>query len=105
MNERERTMSGISKSSQVDEARLGQITTAPLPASRKVYEAGALHPFLRVPMREIAQNPTKGPRSVHEAPAEAPNPPIHVYDTSGPYTDPKPPVDVRRGLAPLRAEW
>ena len=68
----------------------------PLPASRKVYVAGALHPDLRVPMREIAQTPTRhghGPDA-----QEMPNPPVHVYDTSGPYTDPAARIDVRQGL-------
>ncbi len=47
------------KQAKVDEARLGAITCGPLPASRKVYLPGTLHPFLRVPMREIAQTPTQ----------------------------------------------
>jgi phosphomethylpyrimidine synthase len=34
-----------------------------------------------------------------------PNPPVFVYDTSGPYTDPAANIDIRKGLAPLRAEW
>src|SRR5690242_19427765 len=63
-----------------------KLTLGPFPASRKVY----LGPR-RVPMREIA--------------LAAPNPPLLVYDTSGPYTDPAVAIDPRRGLAPLRAEW
>ena len=91
------------KQAKVDEARLGAITRGPLPASRKVYLPGTLYPFLRVPMREIAQTPTQqhgasGNRSVD-------NPPVAVYDTSGPYTDPAIAIDVRKGVAPLRRPW
>jgi phosphomethylpyrimidine synthase len=90
------------KQAKVDEARLGAITCGPLPASRKVYLPGTLHPFLRVPMREIAQTPTQhhgaGSRKVD-------NPPVTVYDTSGPYTDPVIAIDVREGIAPLRRPW
>ena len=74
------------------------------PASRKVHLPGRLHPDLRVPMREIALSPTRlhGPRSngsVEE------NPPLLVYDTSGPYTDPVIAVDIREGLPRLREPW
>ncbi len=91
------------KQVKVDEARLGAVTHGPLPASRKVYLPGTLYPFLRVPMREIAQTPTQqhgasGNRSVD-------NPPVTVYDTSGPYTDPAIAIDVREGVAPLRRPW
>ncbi len=89
-------MSGLK---QVDEARLAGITTGAFPASRKVYVPGALHPQLRVPMREITQTATReGDRLV-------PNPPVVVYDTSGPYTDASVTIDVRKGLPPLREEW
>lgn len=69
------------------------VTTKPLPASRKIYVAGELHPDLRVPMREIAVHPTAG------------EPPMPVYDSSGPYTDPKVKIDIEQGLAPLRRSW
>ena len=75
------------------------ITRRPFPGSRKVYLAGALHPDLRVGMREIALSPTRvGGKLV-------PNDPITVYDTSGPFTDPELDVDVRRGLDPIRLPW
>jgi len=91
------------KQAKVDEARLSAITCGPLPASRKVYLPGTLYPFLRVPMREIAQTPTQqhgpsGNRRVDNAP-------ITVYDTSGPYADPAISIDVREGVAPLRRPW
>ena len=83
-----------------DEAR---ITTEPLPASTKVYIEGGAH-GVRVPMREIALSPTSaGKASSHALPEQ--NPPIRVYDTSGPYTDPNATIDVRKGLAPIRASW
>jgi phosphomethylpyrimidine synthase len=64
-----------------------------LPASRKIYLEGTLHSGLRVPMREIALHPSAG------------EPPLAVYDCSGPYTDPDVAIDIERGLAPLRAGW
>ena len=69
---------------------------APLPASRRIYVEGS-RADLRVPMREIAQTDT--PSSFG---AES-NPPLAVYDTSGPYTDPDAPIDIRQGLPALRA--
>jgi phosphomethylpyrimidine synthase len=72
----------------------------PLPNARKVYVAGS-RADLRVPMREISQSDTHAaPGSVAEK-----NPPIYIYDTSGPYTDPEARIDIRKGLAPLRERW
>ena len=76
------------------------LTTAPFPASRKVYVEGTL-PGVRVAMREIDLTPTRtanGGTSVQ-------NRSITVYDTSGPYTDPAVTIDVRAGLAPHRLQW
>jgi phosphomethylpyrimidine synthase len=79
------------------------LTRDPLPGSRKIYVPGA-HPGVRVPMREIRQSPTRmtGPngRVLLEE-----NPPVLVYDTSGPYTDPDLEIDLHRGLPPLRLDW
>jgi phosphomethylpyrimidine synthase len=98
-------MSGTSKSSAgVDEARLSAITTGPLPGSRKVYGIGRVHSFLRVPMREIDQTPTRMP-SAGGAVTETANPAIAVYDTSGPYTDPDVVIDPRKGLPTPRLDW
>ncbi|HEX2116066.1 MAG TPA: phosphomethylpyrimidine synthase ThiC, partial [Alphaproteobacteria bacterium] len=69
------------------------VSTGPLPASRKIYVSGKHHPDLRVPMREIDLAPS------------AKEPPVRVYDTSGPYTDPAITIDIRKGLAPMRAAW
>jgi phosphomethylpyrimidine synthase len=93
-------MSGLK---EVDEARLRGITRAALPASRKVYAPGALYPELRVPMREITQSPTR--EGLGSSPRLVPNPPVVVYDTSGPYTDSSVEIDIHKGLAPLRADW
>ncbi|MGF1544531.1 MAG: phosphomethylpyrimidine synthase ThiC [Parvularculaceae bacterium] len=69
------------------------VTTGPLPASRKVYVAGERHAEIRVPIREIDLHPT------------ANEPPVPVYDASGPYTDPEMAIDVERGLPRLREGW
>ncbi len=76
------------------------LTTEPFPASRKVYVSGS-QPSIRVPMREIALTPTKEPNGQ----PPTPNPPVSLYDPSGPYTDPNVLINVRKGLAPLRREW
>jgi phosphomethylpyrimidine synthase len=82
-----------SKTAQVDEGAV-----KPLPKSRKFYVEGSRRD-LRVPMREISQSPT------HASKGEEPNPPIYVYDTSGPYTDPAINIDIRSGLSPMREKW
>jgi phosphomethylpyrimidine synthase len=50
-------------------------------------------------MREITLTPTSGRFKTEE------NPPIRVYDTSGPYTDPEILIDIHKGLSPLRSPW
>ena len=84
----------LSATATVDEAAV-----KPLPNSRKIYVEGS-RPDIRVPMREIAQADT--PASFgFEA-----NPPVYVYDTSGPYTDPDAVIDIRSGLAATpRLPW
>ncbi|NID17561.1 phosphomethylpyrimidine synthase ThiC [Luteibacter yeojuensis] len=77
---------------------LSQSVTAPISGSRKVHVTGS-RADLRVPMREIAQSATPTLFG-----GEA-NPPIVVYDTSGPYTDPAHTVDLAVGLPALRAAW
>jgi phosphomethylpyrimidine synthase len=72
------------------------------PSSRKIYVPGRIHPDIRVPMREIALTPT---RSHLPGVPDEENPPVVVYDTSGPYTDPQTETDVRKGLPQLRREW
>lgn len=93
----------MSNQKNVDEPRIQGITRGPMAASRKVYESGRLHPEVRVPFREISQTPTYVGSGDQRKPVS--NPPVLVYDTSGPYTDPQASLDLTRGLAPLRAAW
>ena len=79
-------------------AHVDEAAIQPLPHSRKIYASGS-RADLRVPMREIAQADTAVAFGAEK------NPPIFVYDTSGPYTDPAVRIDIRQGLAPLRAKW
>jgi len=71
----------LAATAHVDDAAI-----QPLPSSRKIHVGN-----LRVPMREISQS--------------GGNPPLLVYDTSGPYTDPEVRIDVQKGLPVLRDRW
>jgi phosphomethylpyrimidine synthase len=71
-----------------------------LPASKKVYVAGTIHPDVRVPMREIAVSDTKSYTG-----AVTPNDPVRVYDCSGPWGDPNFAGTSEVGLPALRANW
>lgn len=71
---------------------------ASFPGSRKVYVQGT-RPDIRVPMREIGLSPTV------RGTEEQPNPPLRVYDCSGPYTDAAVETDIRMGLPPNRKSW
>src|SRR5258706_7212910 len=76
-----------------------EITETQLPNSRRIYVESE-RPGVRVPFREVDLNPTRNfDNSLEE------NPPVRVYDTSGPYGDPSIACDVREGLAGLRREW
>ena len=79
-------------------AHVDEAAVQPLPNSRKIYVEGSRRD-IRVPMREISQSDTPTGMGGEK------NPPIFVYDTSGPYTDPKVKIDIRSGLAPLREKW
>ncbi len=84
-------------------AHVDEAAVKPLPNSRKIYVPGS-RPDVRVPMREISQADT--PVHAGAAPARSePNPPIQVYDTSGPYTDPEAKIDIRAGLPAMRQRW
>jgi phosphomethylpyrimidine synthase len=74
------------------------VSIGPFPGSRKVYVEGPNG--IQVPMREILLNST----SLNDGRSEV-NPPVRVYDTSGPYTDPNASIDLRRGLPELRSSW
>ncbi|MCB2088698.1 MAG: phosphomethylpyrimidine synthase ThiC, partial [Sphingomonadaceae bacterium] len=64
------------------------VTTGPIRGSRKIYVGDR-----KVAMREIDLEPSSG------------EPPVRVYDTSGPYTDPTVQIDIQRGLPQLRRQW
>src|SRR3977135_534872 len=83
----------LNETAQVDDAAVKL-----LPNSRKVYVEGS-RPDIRVPMREITQTDTPASFGTEK------NPPAFVYDTPGPYTDPQIKIDIRVGLAPVRAKW
>ena len=83
----------LSATATVDEAAI-----APLPNSRKIYVEGS-RPDIRVPMRRISQSDTEASFGGEK------NPPIYVYDTSGPYTDPDVQIDIRSGLDTPRLPW
>ena len=70
-----------------------KVTTGPLPASRKIYARPDAAPELRVPVREIVLTDAAG------------EPPLPVYDTTGPYSDPDIAIDVEKGLPRTRIEW
>jgi phosphomethylpyrimidine synthase len=75
------------------------ITRTPFPNSKKVYVEGALHK-VKVAMREVQLGDTmSNGKVVHQ------NPPVTIYDTSGPYTDPDAIIDVRKGLTRMREQW
>ena len=78
--------------------QLSGSVTQPIPGSRKIFVPGS-RADLQVPMREIVQTRTPTLFGGEE------NPPVTVYDTSGPYTDPQARIDLAAGLAPLRAAW
>jgi phosphomethylpyrimidine synthase len=83
----------LSQTAHVDDAAV-----QPLPNSRKIYVTGS-RPDIRVPMREISQADTPASMGAEK------NPPIYVYDCSGPYTDPAVKIDIRSGLAAPRTPW
>jgi len=79
----------LAASAHVDEAAV-----QPLPNSRKIYVGP-----LRVPMREVSQADTPSMFGGEK------NPPLYVYDCSGPYSDPAAKIDIRSGLPALRDPW
>ncbi|MBD3669295.1 MAG: phosphomethylpyrimidine synthase ThiC [Gammaproteobacteria bacterium] len=78
--------------------KLSAEVVQPFTASKKIYIEGS-RPDIRVPMREIEQTPTHTDNGLEQ------NPPITVYDTSGPYTDPSVEIDLLNGLPDVRAKW
>ena len=66
--------------------------------SKKIYISGS-NPEIRVPMREVIQTYSISKEGEYK------NPPIYLYDCSGPYTDPEVKIDIEKGLPKLRANW
>lgn len=75
------------------EKETGRIPTGPRAGGVKVYVAGELYPDIRVPFREVAVHPS------------ANEPPVTMYDSSGPYTDPSVTIDIKRGLPKVKSSW
>ena len=88
-------MSAIPKSFHSKTAKVNDQAVRPFPSSRKIYVQGS-RSDIRVPMREITLSDTPASYGVEK------NPPLTVYDTSGPYTDPEATIDVRKGLPRIR---
>jgi phosphomethylpyrimidine synthase len=80
-------------SKQLPPKTLPKVTTGPISGSSKVYNPPDGHPDVRVPFREIALSKGSG------------EPPLRVYDSSGPYTDAAARIDVEQGLPRHRAAW
>ena len=74
-------------------AEHGRIPTGPRAGGVKVYVAGELYPDIRVPFREVAVHPS------------ANEPPVTMYDSSGPYTDPSVTIDIKKGLPRVKSSW
>jgi len=83
----------MNKPADQSEFTTPKVTTGPLPASRKVYSHPPAAPDIAVPHREIDLHPS------------AEEPPVPVYDTSGPYSDPSVTIDVEAGLPRTRTDW
>ena len=75
------------------------ITCSPFPNSKKIYVEGEIHP-IKVAMREIELSPTRLTNGKLEE-----NPPVTVYDTSGPYTDENSQINIEKGLPRIRDQW
>ncbi len=79
-------------------ARLSEEVIGPFSGSAKVFVTGS-RPDLRVSMREVRQSDTPA------SGGGTANPPVSLYDTSGPYTDPSAHIELETGLAALRGDW
>ncbi|BEV04906.1 phosphomethylpyrimidine synthase ThiC [Chryseobacterium gambrini] len=75
------------------------ITRSPFPNSKKIYVEGKIHP-IHIAMREIQLSPTKLSNGKMDE-----NPPVTIYDTSGPYTDENFEINIEKGLPRIREQW
>ena len=83
----------MNKMTRASELMVPKVTTGPLPASSKVYDAPAGFPDVLVPFRDIALTESSGEGN------------FRVYDPSGPYTDVNAKIDVEKGLPRVREAW
>ncbi len=88
----------LNKNFKSVDAKVDVEAVKPLPNSEKIYISGS-NKSISVPMRKINQEDTSTSMGGEK------NPPIYVYDTSGPYTDPKIKIDIRKGLPNIRSTW
>ena len=93
-------MSAIPEEFLQKTAKLSEEVTQPFSGSKKIYVQGS-RPDIRVPMREIEQSSA---HNMDGTEAEK-NPPITVYDTSGPFTDPDVTIDLMKGMPDVRDAW
>jgi len=96
-------MSAIIDNKLSQTAKINSDSIQPFPNSRKIYVQGS-RSDIQVPMREITLSDTKLSTDVNDDRVEK-NPPLTVYDTSGPYSDPEATIDIRKGLANVRSHW
>jgi phosphomethylpyrimidine synthase len=75
------------------QAKPNSVTTGPIIGSQKIYSAPVGHPDILVPFREVLLHPS------------AKEPPLQLYDTSGPYTESGVQIDLDAGLSQPRANW
>ncbi len=90
-------MSATQKNNITRLEQLDRQSTQPFPNSRKVYLTGS--------RRTSASRCGKSPRRHPHRLRRRKNPPVFVYDTSGPYTDPEVRIDLRKGLPDVRSRW
>jgi phosphomethylpyrimidine synthase len=93
------TQKALMKTEKIPDQQI--LSTHPFPASRKIYVPGQIHD-IQVAMREISLGDTQLYGKFGQVEK---NPPVTVYDTSGPYTDPNVVIDVKSGLPRLRQDW
>ncbi len=91
-------MSATADSIQNKSAQLSDEFTQPFSGSQKIYVKGS-RDDINVGMREVSCANTSASFGEEE------NPPITIYDTSGPYTQPTAQIDLLQGLSPLRSSW
>ncbi|MCG8041111.1 MAG: phosphomethylpyrimidine synthase ThiC [Candidatus Thiodiazotropha endolucinida] len=91
-------MSAIPEDFVKKTATLSEEVTRPFYNSSKIYVEGST-PDIQVPMRQVEQEATSASFGAEE------NPPIPIYDTSGPFTDPRQTIDLMQGMPDLRTPW